>query len=99
LISLGKVTAVHDVSDGGLLVAIAEMAMAGGIGAKLDLLNVKNAFGEDQGRYIVTAPKTSEIEGAFQIGTTGGDSVAGAKLATLRAAHEGFFPALMGKAG
>jgi phosphoribosylformylglycinamidine synthase subunit PurL len=99
LISLGKVTAVHDVSDGGLLVAIAEMAMAGGIGAKLDLLNVKNAFGEDQGRYIVTAPKTSEIEGAFQIGTTGGDSVAGAKLTALRAAHEGFFPALMGQAG
>jgi phosphoribosylformylglycinamidine synthase subunit PurL len=99
LVSLGKVTAVHDVSDGGLLVAIAEMALAGGIGAKLDLLNVKNAFGEDQGRYIVTAPKKSDIEGAFQIGITGGASVAGATLADLRAAHEGFFPALMDKLG
>jgi phosphoribosylformylglycinamidine synthase subunit PurL len=99
LVSLGKVTAVHDVSDGGLLVAIAEMALAGGIGAKLDLLNVKNAFGEDQGRYIVTAPKKSDIEGAFQIGTTGGTSVAGATLTDLRAAHEGFFPALMDTLG
>jgi phosphoribosylformylglycinamidine synthase subunit PurL len=99
LVDEGTVTAVHDVSDGGLLVAIAEMALAGGIGAKLDLLNVKNAFGEDQGRYVVTAPAKSDIEGAFLIGKTGGDSVTGASLADLRAAHEGFFPTLMGKAG
>jgi phosphoribosylformylglycinamidine synthase subunit PurL len=98
LIALGKATAVHDVSDGGLLVAIAEMALAGGIGAKLDMLNTKNAFGEDQGRYIFTAPLKSEIEGAFQIGTTGGNSVAGVTLDDLRAAHEGFFPKLMEKA-
>ena len=36
LIRDGIVTAVHDVSDGGLLVALAEMAMASGIGAELD---------------------------------------------------------------
>src|SRR5436189_151636 len=35
LIAEGLVTAVHDVSDGGLLVAVAEMAMASGIGARL----------------------------------------------------------------
>jgi phosphoribosylformylglycinamidine synthase len=95
LINTGKVTAVHDVSDGGLLVAIAEMALAGGIGASLDLLSGKNAFGEDQGRYIVTAPKGVDIEGAFQIGKTGGSSVAGVPLADLRTAHEGFFRNLM----
>jgi phosphoribosylformylglycinamidine synthase len=83
------------VSDGGLLVAIAEMALAGGIGASLDLLSGKNAFGEDQGRYIVTAPKGVDIEGAFQIGKTGGSSVAGVPLADLRTAHEGFFRNLM----
>ena len=33
LIADGLVTAVHDVSDGGMLVALAEMALAGGIGA------------------------------------------------------------------
>ena len=36
LIAEGAVTAAHDLSDGGLLVALAEMAMASGIGAELD---------------------------------------------------------------
>ena len=36
LIADGLVTAVHDVSDGGTLVALAEMAMASGIGAVLE---------------------------------------------------------------
>src|SRR6202042_3679738 len=37
LITGGTVAACHDISDGGLLVALAEMAMAGGIGATLDI--------------------------------------------------------------
>lgn len=95
LIAEGRVTAVHDVSDGGLLVAIAEMALAGGIGCKLDAIDrAAAAFGEDQGCYVVTA--TDEIAGARRIGTTGGDSVYGVPLADLRRAHEGFFPTLMG---
>jgi phosphoribosylformylglycinamidine synthase subunit PurL len=98
LISQGRVTAVHDISDGGLLVAIAEMALAGGIGASVNTLNAARGFGEDQGRYVVTAPADAEIEGAARIGTTGGDSLLGIPLAELRAAHEGFFPALMGNA-
>jgi phosphoribosylformylglycinamidine (FGAM) synthase-like enzyme len=36
MIQAGHVAACHDVSDGGLLVALAEMAMAGGRGAALD---------------------------------------------------------------
>ena len=36
LIRAGRVSAVHDISDGGLLVAVAEMALAGGRGATLD---------------------------------------------------------------
>ncbi len=55
-------TAVHDVSDGGLFLALAEMAMAGGIGAKIeapgDLPLHAWAFGEDQARYVVTLPET-----------------------------------------
>src|ERR1700736_2277630 len=35
MIRAGTATAAHDVSDGGLLIALAEMAMAGGIGAQL----------------------------------------------------------------
>ncbi|NYZ11647.1 phosphoribosylformylglycinamidine synthase subunit PurL [Azospirillum sp. RWY-5-1] len=56
LIKDGLLTACHDVSDGGLLVALADMAMAGGIGAHLPGLDGRDAgflFGEDQGRYVL----------------------------------------------
>ncbi|MCB1515142.1 MAG: phosphoribosylformylglycinamidine synthase II, partial [Hyphomicrobiaceae bacterium] len=58
LIREGRVSAVHDCSDGGLLVAIAEMALAGGKGAELFPYEGKLPshaiwFGEDQGRYVV----------------------------------------------
>jgi phosphoribosylformylglycinamidine synthase II len=53
----GAITACHDVSDGGLAVALAEMALAGNIGA---LINGPAPFGhagyfaEDQGVYVAT---------------------------------------------
>jgi phosphoribosylformylglycinamidine synthase subunit PurL len=55
-----RVSAVHDISDGGLLVAVAEMALAGGRGveliAALEGLPAHAVwFGEDQGRYVVAA--------------------------------------------
>jgi phosphoribosylformylglycinamidine synthase len=99
----GRLTAVHDVSDGGMLVAVAEMALAGAIGADIGKPSHIAAFGEDQGRYVVTARNPDAVLAAAllagvhaaRLGTTGGLSVAGIDLATLRAAHEGFFPALM----
>lgn len=74
LIHEGYVTAVHDVSDGGILIAVAEMALASGdIGARLDLTafedrvdkeRVQHAwslFAENQGRYLVTEPFDSHV--------------------------------------
>jgi phosphoribosylformylglycinamidine synthase len=52
------VTAVHDLSDGGLAVGLAEMAMAGGVGAVITATAPQQhafLFGEDQARYVVTA--------------------------------------------
>ena len=96
LIAAGKASAVHDISDGGLLVAVAEMALAGGIGAELDIdLTTATAFGEDQGRYLVTTASDIVVSGAVRIGTTGGDKVADVTLDALRTSHEGFFPNLM----
>jgi len=58
LIRDGRATAVHDLSDGGLAVGLAEMAMASGIGATVNQLQggdpIPQFFGEDQGRYLVT---------------------------------------------
>ncbi|HQZ12491.1 MAG TPA: phosphoribosylformylglycinamidine synthase subunit PurL [Devosia sp.] len=97
LIRDGLATAVHDCSDGGLAVALAEMAMASGIGAEVNQLDggdpIPLFFGEDQGRYVVTlaADKLDyfyeEIypyTGIFVpwIGTTGGTSL---KLGEARA--------------
>lgn len=97
LVANGTASAVHDISDGGLLVAIAEMALAGNIGAEtVTAFTPASAFGEDQGRYVVTTAPDAQVAGAVRIGTVGGDAVAGVPLADLRAAHEGFFPALMG---
>jgi phosphoribosylformylglycinamidine synthase subunit PurL len=90
LIREGKVGAVHDVSDGGLLVAIAEMALAGGLGVQLFPYEGKLPahaawFGEDQGRYVVeAAPELAEeiIERARLlalparvVGRVGGDAL------------------------
>ncbi|WJS98057.1 phosphoribosylformylglycinamidine synthase subunit PurL [Novosphingobium humi] len=92
LIADGMATAVHDVSDGGLLVALAEMAMAGGIGARLDVtLNTAQAFGEDQSRYVVTTAGDVVLEGAVRLGTVGGADVAGVLVSDLKKANEAFF--------
>ena len=104
LIAQGKVTAVHDISDGGLLAAIAEMALAGKIGAELEQIgDHQTAFGEEQARYVVTSAKAEEIQAAglpmTRIGTTGGDAIkiAGSAigLTELRDANGSFFPQLM----
>ncbi|MBB5701566.1 phosphoribosylformylglycinamidine synthase [Ochrobactrum daejeonense] len=83
-----QVTACHDLSDGGLAVAIAEMAIKSGKGAALDAgdgLPHALLFGEDQGRYVVAAtPEMARLvalnaEGAgvpFRVlGTVSGDRV------------------------
>jgi len=88
LIHDGLVTAVHDISDGGLLVALAEMAMAGKIGAVLERPSQVPThafwFGEDQARYVVTAKDADAIIGRAQtagvplarLGATGGKVLA-----------------------
>ncbi|WP_394652899.1 phosphoribosylformylglycinamidine synthase subunit PurL, partial [uncultured Sphingomonas sp.] len=57
-ITKGALTAVHDVSDGGIAVALAEMAMASGIGAMVSMATPRGIaatyFAEDQGLYLAT---------------------------------------------
>ena len=94
LIAAGRVSACHDVSDGGLLVALAEMALAGGLGATLASpvdasASVGFLFGEDQGRYLLTTGTPDAVLAAASqagapaavVGHTGGTTltVPGAK--------------------
>jgi phosphoribosylformylglycinamidine synthase len=119
LIGKGLVSAVHDCSDGGAAVAVAEMALAGNIGMTMTLVpQIPNQaailFGEDQGRYVVTTRDPDQVRAlanaaqlfAVPIGMTGGEELVfdlvdrggpqSVGLSDLRAAHEGFFPKLMG---
>lgn len=99
LIADGAVTAVHDISDGGLLVAVAEMALAGGIGAELSPMDTAFAFNETQSRYLVTYPADKPLNRKdvpfVNIGKVGGSAIsvngASVSLSDLRAAHESFF--------
>ncbi len=63
----GKITACHDVSDGGVAVTVAEMALAGNVGAILDRKLpfddiARSLFAEDQGVYIVTVHDHALLE-------------------------------------
>ncbi|HVJ03395.1 MAG TPA: AIR synthase-related protein, partial [Sphingomonas sp.] len=118
-IQSGAITACHDVSDGGLAVALAEMALASGIGVLVNEPQpfgvAGSLFGEDQGLYIVTvcdscladfmaAAHKANVP-ADPLGRTIKDQIIfeldegdwTVSLADLRAAHEGFFPQLMGE--
>jgi phosphoribosylformylglycinamidine synthase len=103
----GKVAACHDVADGGLLVAVAEMALAGDCGVALTQeASTEFWFGEDQARYVLAvedAPALLAAAAAAAIPATQiGSSVNANKLTLpnavaislpqLRDVHEGFFP-------
>ncbi len=69
LINGGYVASAHDVSDGGLIVALSEMAMGSQLGIKIEkpkkLSNlIEYYFGEDQGRYVleISKQKLPEVE-------------------------------------
>ncbi|MFA6124920.1 phosphoribosylformylglycinamidine synthase subunit PurL [Sphingomonas sp.] len=117
-IANGALTAVHDVSDGGIAVTVAEMALAGNVGAMLHAplpCGVACAlFGEDQGLYVATIADHLLLDTLTAADAAGvaieriGRTIANrlifelpdddyvVTLADLRAAHEGFFPKLMG---
>ncbi|NJM51732.1 MAG: phosphoribosylformylglycinamidine synthase subunit PurL [Sphingomonadales bacterium] len=73
LIDDGLVNAVHDLSDGGLAVALAEMALASGLGAQVEGNDAYSAaqwwFGEDQGRYVISVPDSEALNIALSKGT------------------------------
>ncbi|MFN3447956.1 MAG: phosphoribosylformylglycinamidine synthase subunit PurL [Roseococcus sp.] len=105
----GHVRACHDVSDGGLLVAVAEMCMASGVGAHLTVVSDHGFwFGEDQGRYVLAVTEAEPLLAAaraahvpaMRLGRSGGgdlvlDGAGAISVAELREAHESTLPRLM----
>jgi phosphoribosylformylglycinamidine synthase II len=108
----GRVSTCHDVSDGGLLVAVAEMALAGDCGARLGgPADAKFWFGEDQARYVLAVADSAALLAAAhaagmparRLGHSGGRDLtlpdgATISLESLRQAHEAFLPAWLDSA-
>ncbi len=67
LIKIECIAACHDISDGGLATAAAEMALAGNVGVALDAAAAGSVplhawlFGEDQARYLIATNKVKAI--------------------------------------
>jgi phosphoribosylformylglycinamidine synthase subunit PurL len=109
LIEDGRITCCHDLSDGGLYAAVAEMVAASGIGANID--GPEDAgwlFGEDQARYLLATDDAEAILAAAKsagvaasaIGTSGGDALTrnGANaisVGDVQAARARWLPAYM----
>ena len=66
----GKINAAHDISDGGLAVAIAEMALKSGLGASIMVPDSGPlhgwAFGEDQARFVVSTENGAALTAAAE---------------------------------
>jgi phosphoribosylformylglycinamidine synthase len=79
------IMAAHDISDGGLAVAVAEMCIAGGTGARVNLPAGGNrhgwAFGEDQARYVVATNDETALLAAAD--------AAGVPAAAIGSTHDG----------
>jgi phosphoribosylformylglycinamidine synthase len=92
-----RATLVHDVSEGGLAVALAEAALWSGAGVELQLDDDPlELFGEVGGQVLVALPAdqlevdpTGADVDVRRLGTVGGDRVLGVALAELRAASDG----------
>jgi phosphoribosylformylglycinamidine synthase II len=92
LIRSGEVTICHDLSDGGLIGAAADMALASGIGVTLNATSETHAhlylFGEDQARYLIGTDNPEAVMEqaraagvhAIVAGTAGGDAFASREL-------------------
>lgn len=99
----GALASAHDVAEGGLAVALAECALAGGIGASVEWDGDRDPvqlFGEGAGRFVVSG-RPEEIEAlgplATRIGTVRGEALSVGPLswevAELQAASQGLAPA------
>jgi phosphoribosylformylglycinamidine synthase len=87
-------TSSHDAAEGGLAIAVAESALAAGIGARIDLEgDALEWFGEGGGQAVVSlaAEDVSALDGMphRKLGVAGGEKLFGVALEKLAAAYGG----------
>jgi len=100
LIEAGLVDAVHDCSSGGLAVALAEMAIAGEVGARIDIRGVptmcgtqrETLFSESHGRFVAAGKDGNAVVAALKkakiphavVGAVGGEELVLSGDSTVR---------------
>jgi phosphoribosylformylglycinamidine synthase II len=87
-------SSTHDAAEGGLAIAVAEAALAAGIGARIELDgDALEWFGEGGGQAVIAlaSEDVSVLEGMphRKLGVAGGDKLFGVPLDELAAAHGG----------
>ena len=68
-IAAKTVVAAHDISDGGLIPAVADMTIAGHVGAEVSMPQGAThgwAFGEDQARYVIATNNLAALKAAAE---------------------------------
>ncbi|WP_426036814.1 phosphoribosylformylglycinamidine synthase subunit PurL [Brevundimonas sp. DC300-4] len=99
MIEGGRLTCVHDLSDGGLIGAAADLALASDVGVVLDASSATHAhvllFAEDQARYLVAVPNPQDVLAAAReaglhasvVGHAMGDAFASTDLFSIPLKH------------
>ena len=99
MIEGGRLTCVHDLSDGGLIGAAADLALASDVGVVLDASSATHAhvllFAEDQARYLVAVPNPQDVLAAAReaglhasvVGQASGDAFASTDLFSIPLKH------------
>jgi phosphoribosylformylglycinamidine synthase subunit PurL len=94
---------VHDVSDGGLAVAIAEICIMSGVGAQISNSGTAAMFCEDPHRFVVVMERDTTdlpVDLATRVGTIGGDTLslgsASLGLSTITRAWSEALPSALG---
>ena len=100
----GLITAAHDLSDGGLALGVADMAIAAGVGVTVQDGDTGWFFGEDQARYLLATPDADKLLAAAnkagiaatEIGGFGGAEIvlgnSTVSLADVKAASDAGIP-------
>src|SRR5579863_1655927 len=95
-----SLVSAHDIAEGGILVAIAECCIAGGLGAIVNLPDGLDPFGEDFGTAFIVSGPTEGLQDLLTIGVVGGrdlivNGLLNVAVSELRAAHADGLSALL----
>jgi len=74
-VNSGAFLSAHDIAEGGIAVALAECVISCGLGARVELPDGLDLFGEDFGTAFIVSGTAEDLAGLELIGEVGGDAL------------------------